>query len=150
MYPALGTLPPLNDLKDQAKRLRVALNDRYRTTSHSDCLEILAAQHGYRDWNTLHAAVRSAAHPCPYSIGEAVRGRYLGQPFRATILAVRRRSDPSLFRVTFDLDEPVDVVKFDSFSAFRKRITLTLGRTGRTLEKTSDGVPHMTLQMDRN
>jgi len=48
-------------------------------------------------------------------------------------------------RITIVFDEPVDVVSFDSFSAFRQRVTVTLGNDGKTAEKTSDGVPHMQL-----
>ena len=42
-------------------------------------------------------------------------------------------------------DEPVDVVTWDSFSAFRRRVSCTIDRRGRTAERTSDGRPHMEL-----
>ncbi len=141
-------LPAIRDLKSQAKRLRTVLNERHQSISHSAALELMAAQYGYRDWNSLHAAAGKSEPPaCPYQVGDQVTGRYLGQSFRATILTVQTRSDPTLFRVTFDLDEPVNVVRFDSFSAYRKRITLTLRKDGTTMEKTSDGHPHMVLDL---
>lgn len=52
-----GSLPSLSALKTQAKQLRVALEKRGETISHSQTLELIAQQQGYRDWNTLYAAV---------------------------------------------------------------------------------------------
>ncbi len=43
-------------------------------------------------------------------------------------------------------DEPVDVVTFESFSAFRQRVTATVDETGRTIEKTSNGRPQLELE----
>jgi hypothetical protein len=45
-----------SDLKQQAKRLRTSLADRGVEVTHSEALELLAHQHGARDWNTLVAA----------------------------------------------------------------------------------------------
>ena len=45
-------LPP----KSMARALRSALAERNIDASHSECLEIVARQHGLRDWNTLVAA----------------------------------------------------------------------------------------------
>ncbi|MEN8685342.1 glyoxalase superfamily protein, partial [Marivita sp.] len=42
-------------------------------------------------------------------------------------------------------DEPVDVVHFDSFSNFRKRVQCVVGPSGTTKEKTSNGQPHVVL-----
>nr|WP_237028953.1 glyoxalase superfamily protein [Phaeobacter porticola] len=50
-------------------------------------------------------------------------------------------------RVTLHLEEPVDVVKFDSFSALRQRINGTIGWDGRSVERTSDGVPQLVLEL---
>ena len=67
-----------------------------------------------------------------------------------TTLAARKyivpvAGQPGRYRLTLDLDEPVDVVTFDSFSAFRKRVHCTIDETGRTIEKTSNGRPHVEL-----
>ncbi len=43
--------------KDQAKRLRTALAEQGVELSHSAALELVARQHGARDWNTLAADV---------------------------------------------------------------------------------------------
>ena len=48
--------------------------------------------------------------------------------------------------MTLHFDEPVDVVTFDSFSAFRQRVNCTVDETGRTAETTSNGRPHLELE----
>ena len=44
-----------------------------------------------------------------------------------------------------DLDEAVDVVRFDSFSNLRKRIRVEVGPEGHSKERTSDGTPQIVL-----
>lgn len=43
------------DHKQQAKRLRTSLAERGVEVTHSEALELVAQQHGARDWNTLAA-----------------------------------------------------------------------------------------------
>ncbi len=50
-------LPTLDALKSQAKRLRTELAHAGTELGHSRALELMAKQYGYKDWNTLHAAV---------------------------------------------------------------------------------------------
>lgn len=138
-------LPTLHDAKSQAKRLRSQLAETGTQISHSRGLELLAAQYGYADWNTLHAAIGQAA-PNPYELGATVTGRYLGQPFRATIHSVTQ-AKPGWVKLVLDLETPVDVVTFDSFSNFRRRIRGMVGPEGRSHEKTSDGTPHLELDI---
>lgn len=141
----MTTLPSIEDLKTQAKRLRTALGTDGKSLGHGQALELVARQHGYRDWNTLHAAVgnRPAA---PLSLGDRVTGRYLGQPFDGEIIAAAKIGASGPYRVTIQFDEPVDVVTFESFSAYRSRVTCTVDRDGVTAEKTSNGQPHMTVR----
>jgi len=139
-------LPSLDSLKDQAKRLRETLARQGTEIIHSKALELIAGQMGFRDWNTLYAAVGNESPRLTLSIGEKVKGRYLGQDFTGRIIAVHALTNAhGRYRVTFDFDEAVDVVTFDSFSAFRKRVTCTLDEDGRTIERTSNGLPHMVL-----
>ncbi|PII39509.1 hypothetical protein T190_03675 [Sinorhizobium meliloti CCBAU 01290] len=80
-------------------------------------------------------------------LGARVKGRYLGQAFEAEILSAQAISaKPRRYRLTFKFDEPVDVVTFESFSAFRQRVTATIDESGRTVERTSDGRPHLELE----
>ena len=55
-------------------------------------------------------------------------------------------AQPGRYRLTMKFDAPVDVVTFDSFSAFRQRVTATVDENGRTIEKTSNGVPQLELE----
>jgi hypothetical protein len=140
-------LPSLDVLKDQAKRLRDTLGRQGTVVNHSKALELIAGQYGFRDWNTLMGAIGNLPPVRSYSIGEQVIGHYLGQMFTGTIIAVQTLTNANgRYRVTFDFDEPVDVITFESWSAFRKRVTCTLDEEGRTVEKTSNGQPHMVLQ----
>lgn len=49
------------DAKAMAKSLRVSLQDRQISLSHSECLEIVAAQFGHENWNVLSAAIEKDA-----------------------------------------------------------------------------------------
>ena len=49
------------------------------------------------------------------------------------------------YTLTLDLEEAVDVVRFDSFSNFRKRVTGMVDAGGVSSERTSDGRPHLQL-----
>ncbi|HEV7306254.1 glyoxalase superfamily protein [Ensifer sp.] len=141
------TFPSLDALKDQAKRLRARLGSEGETISHSRSLELIAAQYGYRDWNTLHAAVGNRPPFNPWMLGSRVKGHYLGQPFEGEVLAVQAlTAQPGRYRLTMKFDEPVDVVTFESFSAFRQRVVATVDETGRTVEKTSNGRPQLELE----
>ncbi|MEL6571612.1 MAG: glyoxalase superfamily protein [Pseudomonadota bacterium] len=52
--------------KLMAKKLRSALVGHDIDLSHSQCLEIVAQQHGFKDWNTAAAAIEThAAKPLP-------------------------------------------------------------------------------------
>jgi hypothetical protein len=138
-------LSDLTTLKAQAKRLRAALEAEGDFITHSEALELVARQRGYRDWNTLHAAVGNRPRE-PFAVGERVRGHYLGQAFEGELLSVRRLGDGQAYEITVDFDAPVDVVRFEGFSNFRKRVSMTVGRDGRTVARTSDGRPHLELE----
>jgi len=133
----------IEGLKAQAKRLRQALAEDGDFISHSEALELLAKQLGYRDWNTLHAAAGN--RPAELQLGDRVSGAYLGQPFFGAIIGVETLSGGRR-RITIDFDEPVDVVTFESFSAYRKRVTAIVGEDGCSAEKTSNGRPQMELR----
>ncbi|ASY70499.1 glyoxalase superfamily protein [Sinorhizobium fredii] len=143
----LRTLPSLDILKDQAKHLRALLAAAGNEIGHSKSLELIAAQYGYRDWNTLHAAAGNRPPFNPWMLGVRVRGHYLGQPFAGEILSAQAlTAKPGHYRLTFKFDEPVDVVTFESFSAFRQRVTAIVDENGRTVERTSNGRPHLELE----
>ena len=142
----ITTIPSVEALKAQAKRLRSKLADDGQISGHGQALEILARQMGYRDWNTLHAAAGNRRNDNPLFIGERVSGHYLGQHFVGEVIGLARQGAGDRMRVTIHFDEPVDVVTFDSFSAFRQRVSCTLNKDFTTTEKTSNGLPHMRLE----
>ncbi len=138
-------LPTAAEAKEQAKRLRAQLADQGSVISHSNALELVAHQNGYQDWNTFHAAIGNRP-PDGWTPGKRVQGSYLSQPFNGTIVAVEMLH-LGWFRLVLDLDEAVNVVTFDSFSNFRKRIRGVVGPSGTSRERTSNGVPHFRLNI---
>ena len=139
-------LPSLDTLKTQAKRLRAELAKSGTAIGHSAALELLARQQGFKDWNTLHAATGRQS-PAPLSLGQKISGLYLDQPFTGEVVAVQSLSTPDMFRVTVHFDQPVDVVTFEGLSNFRQRVSAIVSREGVSAEKTSNGKPHLVLQI---
>ncbi|MGI9367827.1 MAG: glyoxalase superfamily protein [Ruegeria sp.] len=136
-------IAPIIELKAQAKRLRQKLRSTGVSLSHSESLELVAHQHGVRDWNTLHAM---AGNRMLLRVGDRVQGQYLGQPFTAEIRGLSVLGDGDHRRVTLHFDEPVDVVTFDSFSAYRQRVSGDIGWDGRSPRRTSDGQPQLVVR----
>ncbi|ANK83516.1 MAG: hypothetical protein TEF_15075 [Rhizobiales bacterium NRL2] len=139
--------PPLDELKRQAKRLRASLEAAGQTVGHGRALELIAHQHGYRDWNTLHAAIGNRPPPPPLSVGQQVRGRYLGKGFTGEIVGLRQLGEDGRYRVALRFEDPVNVSAFESMTILRRQITAVVDRRGVTAEKTSDGVPHLRLEL---
>lgn len=132
----------VNALKTEAKSLR---QDRIwdgLPTTHAEALELLARKHGARDWNTLRAR---AARPVRMSPGTRLRGTYLGQSFAGQVKGAHMLGQGDRMRVTLHFDQPVDVVKFESFTSMRQRVSAIVGPDGRSLAQTSDGAPHLVL-----
>jgi hypothetical protein len=138
-------LPTVEEAKRQAKCLREDLRAEGREIAHSRALEIVARQHGFRDWNAFHAAI-GIRPPGRWMPGGRITGRYLSRDFEASVLAVDSVR-PGWFRLTLEFDEAIDVVKFESFSNFRRRLSLVVGPEGHTRERTSDGKPLLRIDM---
>ena len=137
--------PALAEAKSKAKGLRAELAEQGQQISHAQAPERVAMRYGFRDWNALHATL-SDVRPRNLQIGGRVTGRYLSQPFQATV----RQSEqirPGWFRLILDLDDAVDVVRFDSFSNLRKQVRVEIGPAGHSKERTSDGVPHAEIDL---
>lgn len=139
----------IDELKSQARRLRDAMAGGGTPVSHSAALELVAKSHGARDWNTISAlAARSDnAAAAPVAVGAIVSGEYLGQRFRGKVLSLSRLSQSSYYAITLHFDEAVDVVTFDSFSAYRRRVTATIDANGVSPRHTSNGRPHLVLDL---
>lgn len=143
---ATGTLPTLTNLKDQAKRLRQDLAASGHQVGHSQALELLAHQHGYRDWNTLHAAFdRPKPNTRTWQVGERITGHYLGRAFGGKLVGVQAMSGGGWFRLQIRFDAPLAVAELGGTPVLRQRISCRVGPDGRTMEKTSNGQPHVVL-----
>lgn len=134
-------LPSLHDAKAQARQLRRELAAQGVVLGHAQALERVAHRHGFRDWNTLHAAIARRAGT-GWAPGRRVSGAYLGHAFRARVVAVAELM-PGWHRLELELDQAVDVVTSAHFSAFRKRVRGVVGPRGHSVERTSDGTPHL-------
>lgn len=145
-------VPTIEDLKAQAKHLRVQLDTPQNPITHARALELVARQYGYADWNTLCAVskrceqerARSLSQR-PLQVGDEVAGTYLGNKFVGRVVGIRSMGAGHT-RLTLHFDEPVDVVTFDSFSSFRQRVSCTLDEDLVAPTKLSDGTPHMRIE----
>jgi hypothetical protein len=135
----------ITSLKAEAKVLREERSAAGTPLSQGAALEEIAHRHGYRDWNSAHAALpeRVAA---PAQVGQRVKGTYLGQAFEGLVISMKALADMQHYEVIVKFDQPVDVVKSELFSSFRHRVTATLDVYGVSKARTSDGEPHMRLR----
>ncbi|WP_272011174.1 glyoxalase superfamily protein [Roseovarius sp. ZX-A-9] len=138
-------LPSIAQAKDQAKHLRGKMTEDGAPIGHAKSLELVAHQHGFRDWNAMSAAIGNGP-PKGWAVGEKVNGTYLSQPFKATVISITM-DRPGWFRVGLELDEAVDVVTSDQFSNLRKRIRGVVGPKGHSAAKTSNGQPHLRIDL---
>ncbi|MDB5664550.1 glyoxalase superfamily protein [Cypionkella sp.] len=137
----------LDDAKVQAKALRLALQTQGTVIGHAQALELIARQHGAKDWNTLHARLALGSAPTALALGDRVQGRYLGQPFLGQIIAL---SGPASHRhIEIRFDQPVDVVRFESFSNLRRQIRATINEDGLSHRHTSDGMAQLVVRKEK-
>ena len=138
-------IPTIDRAKSMARQLRRELHAGGVAISHAQALERVAKMHGFRDWNALSAAAHD--HPEPgLTRGARVRGSYLSHPFHGTIRDLRSFGRGWFF-VELELDQPIDVVRFSGFSNLRRRIRAEIGPGGYSRETTSDGEPHLRLDL---
>ncbi len=138
-------LPTATSAKDQARHLRQEMAAHGTEIRHAQSLELIAHQHGFRDWNAMITAIGNE-RPDGWRPGDRVKGTYLSQPFTASVIDVAM-TRPEWFRLGLDLDQAIDVVTFASFTNLRKRIRGVVGPKGHSAERTSDGQPHLQIDM---
>jgi hypothetical protein len=134
----------LKQAKAQARRLSVAMGKAGRPVALSQAYELLAQSAGHADWNTMAARLATPAG-IGWTLGQAVRGRYMDQPITGRIHALARKGAAHV-EVELALDQPVDVAASAHFTALRRRVRATLGGDGRSVGRRSDGVPHLVLE----
>lgn len=135
----------VEEVKQHAKNLRARLAAQGSGISHAQALERVAQELGFRDWNTLRAAI-SHRPMRAWRVGDRVRGRYLSQPFVAEVVSVQPRG-PGWVQLELKLDAPIDVVTSERFSNKRQRLRATIGPKGHSSERTGDGTPHLQLDL---
>lgn len=138
-------LPSATHAKGQAQRLRAQMAEDGAPIGHAKSLELVAHQHGFRDWNAMFAAIGNRP-PKGWAIGDKVSGTYLSQPFAAHVVSVSVIR-PGWFGLELHLEQAVDVVTSDGFSNFRSRIRGVVGPKGHSVERTSDGQPHLKVDL---
>jgi hypothetical protein len=138
-------LPSAAQAKGLAKRLLTKLAEEGAPIGHARSLELVAHQHGFRDWNTMFAAIGNGP-PKGWAIGDRVSGIYLSQPFAGRVVSISIMK-PGWFQLELHLDEAVDVVTSDRFSNFRSRIRGVIGPKGHSVERTSDGQAHLRIDL---
>ncbi|MGH1357080.1 MAG: glyoxalase superfamily protein [Thalassovita sp.] len=138
-------LPSVLQAKDQARRLREKLAEDGTKIGHAKSLELVARQHGFNDWNAMCAALEDRPL-AGWAVGDKVTGSYLSQRFTAEVVSVSL-VQPGWFRLVLHLDTAVDVVTFDGFSNFRRRIRGVVGPKGHSVERTSDGQVHLQIDL---
>jgi hypothetical protein len=138
-------LPSASQAKDQAKRLRTKMAEDSTSIGHAKSLELVAHQHGFRDWNAMFAAIGNGP-PKDWAVGDKISGTYLSQPFTAKVIAIALLK-PGWFRLELHLDEAVDVVTSDSFSNLRTCIRGVVGPKGHSKEHTSDGQAQLQIDL---
>lgn len=138
-------LPSALQAKDQAKRLQTKMAEDGMPIGHAKSLELVAHQHGFRDWNTMIAAVGNGP-PRDWGPGDKVKGTYLSQPFTAHVVAVAILK-PGWFRLELHLEKAIDVVTSTNFSNFRTRVRGVVGPKGHSMEQTNDGQPHLQIDL---
>lgn len=139
--------PSLKELKQQARQLRSETATDSAPISHSKSLEIIAHQRGFKDWNTLHAAASNRPAIEKLGLGDSVNGRYMGQSFQGEVVGIRTVKPGQLYQLSIQLEQAIDVVTFDSFSNFRRRLNCAVGHDGISPARTSNGEPHMVLEL---
>ena len=104
------------DAKQMARALRQGLADKQLELSHSDCLELVALQFGFSDWNTLSARINAEAQPPVLPAGWTLTGIGRGNAYRAGL----DPDVPGAMRVAST--SPNSIVDVDEFGGLMRTI----------------------------
>jgi Glyoxalase superfamily protein len=137
-------LPTLEQLKFQARALQKNLAPR-QTCSYAQSLEMTAHRYGFKNWNVIATKAPKHINIKSITIGSVVAGQYLGQSFTGIIKTISNYGTLGHYKVTIIFFEPLDVVKFNSFSSLRHRIHCVIDARAISPRRTSDGTPHLIL-----
>lgn len=134
--------PSAQTLKSEAKELRETRAKAGQVITHSQALEEVAQNHGYRDWNTARAALPDRV-AVPFQVGMRVKGFYLEQPFTGLLIGVQLAHNMQAYTLTIQFDEPVNVTPDFMFAALRHRVVSTVDIHGISPALRGNGQPQM-------
>ncbi|MBL4894375.1 MAG: hypothetical protein JKY59_05815 [Emcibacter sp.] len=125
-----STTLTLDNLKLQARRMRDHFAEKNIDLSHSAALEVLAKQHGFKDWNILSAILKISSKSVNWpELEDRIKGTYLGHAFTGKILKLQTTHAENNRRYTIRFDKPIDVVTSRHFSNYRQRINCFLDQS---------------------
>lgn len=115
--------------------MRNHLAEKNIDISHGAALEILAKQHGFKDWNILSATTKRPSGKVPWpELEDNIKGTYLGHAFTGKILKVQTTNMANNRRYTILFDKPIDVVTSKHFSNYRQRINCFLDQSLKSVD----------------
>lgn len=136
-------MPSIQDMKAEARALRLGDD-----MSHSAALEAVAKRHGFRNWNAASALAEEGAPRLKLTLGQRVRGAYLGREFSARVMDAVAMGEAGWVRVGLDLDEPLSVSDIEGLNVVRRRLRGNLGPDGETAERITGGVAQLKIYLE--
>lgn len=123
----------IQNAKARAKRLRKYMDTKGQSISHSFALEAIAAEEGYRDWNTLAACadtVLTRSTGFPLQVGESVSGLYHETAFEGVLIGLEQTINKHVWRVKIQFKAPVSPTSLQNIGMTRRRITGSVNTAG--------------------
>lgn len=149
------------DAKTMAKVLRKALSEQNIETSHSFCLELVARQFGFADWNALAARIDDLRVPLEVPAGWQPSGSRSNaydmgidqtEPHRAALIRCKYEpDDPAALSIGDGFGTLMQSMMAKSYRGKRLRFSAklkTVDAGGGTLWMRVDGKQHGTLRFD--
>lgn len=125
----------LENLKIQARRMRDHFAEKNIDISHSATLEVLAKQHGFKDWNVLSAILKRRLEKDIWpELDDRIKGIYLGHNFTGRVTKIQITKQENSRRYTLLFDNPVDVVTSAHFSNSRRQINCFLDQSLKSVD----------------
>lgn len=149
----------ISTTKARAKRLRQYLASIGASLSHSQSLEAISHEEGYKDWNTYTACMHGQETPAnsdgpfpPVRVGESVTGNFRGSAFKGTVLGLEKTDGgPAqlgpVWRIKIQFDAPVELPAPEGLDLTRLRVRQMINGTGQSvnLKGRLDGHMQLTL-----
>jgi hypothetical protein len=141
--------------KARARRLRQYLASTGVSLGHSQCLEAIAVEDGFKDWNTCSAHLNTLDSGVPYPpvrVGDRVRGTYRGGSFAGTVLGLEKTDGgppqiEPVWRIKIQFDSPVSIDGPESLALTRQRIRAMINGRGQSVNLKGRPDGHLALTL---